>query len=111
MSLSCCVPRSLEQYLQDVLTHSQECRSYVDGKTYLAFSNDERLKHAVERTLQIVGEAVWQAAKLDPSVVLWMALPVRSCVFGIGWCMSTATFQSRSCGPSSVIGCQLLNLK
>ncbi len=62
--------RSRKQYLQDVLDYSKECQGYVSGKTYLGFANDDRLKRAVERTLQIVGEAIWQAAKLDPDIFL-----------------------------------------
>jgi uncharacterized protein with HEPN domain len=64
------MPRSLKAYLEDILIHSAECKSYANGKTYLAYSNDSRLRRAIERTLQIAGEAVTQAVKLDTAILL-----------------------------------------
>ena len=53
-----------------MLSHSQECQSFVVGKTYLAFANDVRLRRAIERTVQIVGEALTQAVSIKPSLLL-----------------------------------------
>jgi uncharacterized protein with HEPN domain len=71
------MPRSAVEFLEDTLTYSENCQQYLTGKTYLAYSNDDRLRRAIERCLSIVGEALSQAIKLDPEIVLAIPNTVR----------------------------------
>ena len=64
------MPRDFRALLQDMLSNSRECQGYAADKTYLAFSNEPRLRRSIERTLQIVGEALTQAVATDPGLLL-----------------------------------------
>lgn len=50
--------------LWDMLTHAREAESFVRGRRYEEYLKDLMLRRAVERSVQIVGEA---AAKVSPS--------------------------------------------
>jgi uncharacterized protein with HEPN domain len=43
--------------LWDMLRHAREVVSFVDGRTYEDYLNDVLLRRAVERSVQIIGEA------------------------------------------------------
>ncbi len=59
-------------WLYDILTAINEIESYfVDRpKTFDAFVSDTRTRRAVERNLEIIGEAVHRIIKKNPSVDL-----------------------------------------
>lgn len=56
-------PRS---YLWDALKAAEAAQAFARGKTYQAFVDDDLVRSAVERQLEIVGEALSQLAKIDP---------------------------------------------
>jgi uncharacterized protein with HEPN domain len=51
--------------LFDLLTTCQEITSFLAGKTRDEYFNDNLLRRAVERDLEIVGEAVSQLRSVD----------------------------------------------
>jgi uncharacterized protein with HEPN domain len=53
-------------YLWDALRAAESVQAFVRGKTYEAFVEDDLVRSAVERQLQIIGEAFFQLAKVDP---------------------------------------------
>jgi uncharacterized protein with HEPN domain len=55
-------------YLWDALRAAESVRAFVHGKTYEAFVEDDLLRSAVERQLQIIGEALSQLAKVDSQI-------------------------------------------
>ena len=63
------MPRSVSELLRDMRMYSEACRNMNAGKSYLAYSNDEKLRFATERCLTIIGEALLQAVKLDVGVI------------------------------------------
>lgn len=60
--------RDARCYLWDALNAAEAVQSFLRGKTYEAFVEDDLLRSAVERQLQIIGEALSQLAKLDPQI-------------------------------------------
>jgi uncharacterized protein with HEPN domain len=71
------MPRSFVEPLSDALVYSESCQSLNAGKTYLGYANDKRLKLATERCLGVVGEALSQAVKIDPTLTLAIPDAVR----------------------------------
>ena len=55
-------------YLWDALRATGSIQAFVRGKTYEAFVEDDLVRSAVERQLQIIGEALSQLAKVDPQI-------------------------------------------
>jgi uncharacterized protein with HEPN domain len=55
-------------YLWDALRAAESVQAFVRGKTREAFVEDDLLRSAVERQLQIIGEALSQLAKVDPQI-------------------------------------------
>ncbi len=62
------MPRDVRVYLHDVLTSCKAVTGFVEGKTLEDYAADLLLRSAVERQLSIVGEAVNQAVKLQPTL-------------------------------------------
>lgn len=66
--------RKLKKYLSDILSSILEIESFmVDRpKEYATFCNDTLFRRGVERNIEIMGEAMNQALKINPT------LPVTS---------------------------------
>ncbi len=61
-----------KKYLEDVLTACQEVESFFEGcpKIFEDFEKDILRQRAVERNVEIMGEAINQMLKYDSSIVL-----------------------------------------
>ncbi|WIT13325.1 DUF86 domain-containing protein [Paucibacter sediminis] len=55
------------KYLWDALQAAERAGRFVQGKTFADYLQDEMLRSAVERQLEIVGEALGQLRKGDPA--------------------------------------------
>jgi uncharacterized protein with HEPN domain len=55
-------------FLWDALRAAESVQAFLRGKTYEAFVEDDLVRSAVERQLQIIGEALSQLARIDPQV-------------------------------------------
>src|SRR6516165_1902568 len=60
--------RDTRSYLWDALKAVEAVQSFLRGRTYGAFVEDDLLRSAVERQLEIIGEALSQLAKVDPQI-------------------------------------------
>ncbi|MBV8119765.1 MAG: DUF86 domain-containing protein [Alphaproteobacteria bacterium] len=60
--------RDARCYLWDALKAAEAVQAFMRGKTYETFIEDDLLRSAVERQLQIIGEALSQLAKVDPQI-------------------------------------------
>lgn len=59
------------KYLTDVLTACEEVESFFDGKRVFSdFQVDILRQRAVERNVEIMGEAINQLMKHDPTILL-----------------------------------------
>ena len=59
------------KYLTDVLTACEEVESFFDGKrVFTDFQVDILRQRAVERNVEIMGEAINQLMKHDPTILL-----------------------------------------
>lgn len=54
--------------LQHILDAGQELLEITAGKTFDDYENDRVLRRAVERLFAIIGEALREAARLDPLI-------------------------------------------
>ncbi|MDR0893584.1 MAG: DUF86 domain-containing protein [Mediterranea sp.] len=61
---------ALKKYLQDILTAIEEIEGFFDGqaKSFDAFYSDLRLRRAVERDIEIIGEAMNRILKTDKDI-------------------------------------------
>ena len=60
-------PEALK-FLYDVLQACDLLNEFTEGKSFENYVNDVLLRSAVERQFTIVGEAVFQALRIDPSL-------------------------------------------
>ena len=60
--------RDTRCYLWDALKAADAVQSFLRDKTCEAFVEDDLLRSAVERQLEIIGEALSQLAKADPQI-------------------------------------------
>ena len=60
--------RDARCYLWDALKAAEAVHTFLRGKTYEAFIEDDLVRSAVERQLEIIGEALSQLAKVDPEM-------------------------------------------
>jgi uncharacterized protein with HEPN domain len=62
----------IKKYLQDMLTAIEEIDSFFDGKPKLfnEFYGDIRLRRAIERDIEIIGEAMNRILKADSNVAI-----------------------------------------
>jgi uncharacterized protein with HEPN domain len=60
--------RDARCYLWDALKAAEAVQTFLRDKTYEAFIDDDLVRSAVERQLQIIGEALSQLAKVDPQI-------------------------------------------
>ena len=56
------------KWLEDVRDAAQYILSATQGKTFEAFSSDRTMRQAVERSFEVIGEAVNRIARTDESV-------------------------------------------
>ncbi|MBK0369313.1 HepT-like ribonuclease domain-containing protein [Flavobacterium agrisoli] len=63
---------NIKTWLYDILSSINEIESYyVDmPKTFQVYQNDVRTKRAVERNIEIIGEAMNRILKLDTEIVI-----------------------------------------
>jgi uncharacterized protein with HEPN domain len=62
------MPHSLRKYLFDIVDRCEMLRSFVENRTFEDYERDLMLSSAVERQLEVVGEALNQALHVDPSL-------------------------------------------
>jgi uncharacterized protein with HEPN domain len=62
------MPHRPEKLLSDVLAASTAIRQFLQGSTREAYGRDLMLRSAVERQLEILGEAVRRLETLDPAL-------------------------------------------
>jgi len=67
------IRRDRQCYLWDALRAAESVQAFVRGKTYESFVEDDLVRSAVERQLQIIGEALSQLAKVDPQIASGIA--------------------------------------
>jgi uncharacterized protein with HEPN domain len=60
--------RDARCYLWDALKAADVVQTFLRGKTYEAFVEDDLVRSAVERQLEIIGEALSQLAEVDPQM-------------------------------------------
>jgi uncharacterized protein with HEPN domain len=56
-----------KKYLYDIAQAVARALDFVAGKSFAAYDADLMLRSAVERQLEIVGEALTQLARIDPT--------------------------------------------
>jgi uncharacterized protein with HEPN domain len=56
-----------KKYLYDIVQAAKLALEFVEGKTFANYGADPMLRSAVERQLEIVGEALAQLARTDPA--------------------------------------------
>jgi uncharacterized protein with HEPN domain len=56
-----------KKYLYDIVRAAKLALGFIKGKTFADYSADIMLRSAVERQLEIVGEALAQLARTDPA--------------------------------------------
>ena len=61
--------RDLRAYLWDVLQAAHDIQSFVTGKNENDYAQNAMLRAAVERKLEIIGEALQQAKRFFPEAV------------------------------------------
>ena len=60
--------RDVRTFLEDVDHAASDLARFIADREYESFADDELLVAAVERRFEIIGEALRQAEKLDPSL-------------------------------------------
>lgn len=62
--------RKLRKYLSDILSSIMEIESFMEGRPreYATFCNDILFRRGVERNMEIMGEAMNQALKINPYI-------------------------------------------
>lgn len=62
--------RKLRKYLSDILSSIIEIESFMENRPreYATFCNDTLFRRGVERNIEIMGEAMNQALKINPSI-------------------------------------------
>jgi uncharacterized protein with HEPN domain len=56
------------KYLYDIIEAGQAIASFVKDKTYNDYTNDLMMRSAAERQLEIIGEALNNIIKIDPTI-------------------------------------------
>lgn len=62
------MPHDLRKYLFDIVDRCDALRSYVTGRTFADYESDRMFRSAVERELEVLGEALRQALTVDPAL-------------------------------------------
>ena len=58
-----------DKRLRDAVLACEELATYTHGRTLSDYETDRGLRRKVERVLEILGEAIGQAVRLEPSLV------------------------------------------
>ena len=61
-------PLEVRKYLFDIAQACEMLAQFCSGKTFADYAGDAMLRSAVERQLEIIGEALHHAIRLDPSL-------------------------------------------
>jgi len=61
-------PDDARKYLWDALRAAELARRFASGRSYAEYEEDPMLRSAVERQLEIIGEALNRLSKADPSI-------------------------------------------
>ena len=61
------MPHSKKKLLEDVLIAIRNIESFSKGKTFDDYKSDKLLQSAIERQLEIIGEALYRLRALDES--------------------------------------------
>ena len=61
-------PDDPRKYLWDASRAAELARQFASGRSYADYEGDPMLRSAVERQLEIVGEALNQLSKADPRI-------------------------------------------
>lgn len=61
--------REARKYLYDIQQAVKLIREFTDGKTFADYESNVMMRAAVEREFEIIGEAMNQLAKVDPTLV------------------------------------------
>lgn len=56
----------LRENLEDALRHGRDIQGFVSGMSLEQYSADEKTRLAVERSFEIIGEALNRSYKIDP---------------------------------------------
>lgn len=62
------MPRDRRAYLWDARQAAERIKTFVAGRTFEEYEADELLSSAVERQLEIIGEALRQLTQADPAI-------------------------------------------
>jgi len=62
------LPREIRKYLFDIREAGDLITGFTEGKTYADFHADRMLRSAVERQFEVIGEALNQAIRCEPSL-------------------------------------------
>jgi uncharacterized protein with HEPN domain len=90
--------RDARCYLWDALKAAETVQTFLRGKTYEAFIDDDLVRSAVERQLQIIGEALSQLAKVDPQIASNIAELRHIIAFRTSLCMAMRQSITTRCG-------------
>jgi uncharacterized protein with HEPN domain len=60
------MPHDPEKYLHDILSSCEFLLEFTGGRTVQDYAGDRAFRSAVERELQIIGEAVMQVERIAP---------------------------------------------
>lgn len=64
------MPRDLRKYLYDIDQACLLLKEFTGGKSFADYSTDAMLRSAVERQFEIIGEALGQALRTEPTLEL-----------------------------------------
>jgi uncharacterized protein with HEPN domain len=61
--------REIKKYLYDIKTSLDSIDEYLSGKRdFFEYQNNKLLRRGIERELEIIGEAMNRALKIDPEL-------------------------------------------
>ena len=70
-----------KKYLYDIARASELAMQFIAGKSFADYGSSAMLRSAVERQLEIVGEALAQLARIDPATASRISEPRRIIAF------------------------------
>ena len=59
----------VKELLHDVLTECQSIKEFVSGLTFDTYKEDKKTRFAVERSFEIIGEALTRISRIDAIVL------------------------------------------